>query len=192
MSDQDIVSSVYDGGGAKGITWGDVAGQFVDGTITRIRQVQDKDFNTEEPAVWSDGSPKMVVILTLQTTLEDDDEDDGRRDVWLRGNQHTAFRDALQDAFRPLKRKPTDSDIIGARFYLKLTKREPSSKKGGAMRKIFQAKIWPKSVTTDVFEEGQTQAQQPAQPPATQAQQQQAKPAAQPTSVTANGEEIPF
>ena len=191
--EQDIVSSVYDGGGARGITWGDAIGQSIDGKITRIRQIQDKDFVTEQPATWKDGSPKMVVILTLQTTLEEDDEDDGRRDVYLRSNQHTAFREALQEAFRPLGRKPRDADIIGARFYMKLTERKASSMKGGSPRKIFQAKIWPNSVTTDVFDEGQAEtkpAQQPAatQQPAKQAQQQPA----QPTQVTANGKEIPF
>ena len=135
-----VLGGIYEGGGAKPMSWPTV-GTSVEGEVVGIRQVQATDYKTKEPETWGDGSPKMIPIVCVQTDLQEDAEDDGRRDIYLRAGSYTAFREALRKAFRT---KPEDDDIIGAVLKLQFHKEVPST--GGAPRKVFRARITPKPV----------------------------------------------
>jgi hypothetical protein len=173
----DIVSGIYEGGGAKPVSWGSEPGQYVEGTIVGIRSKQCEVFGKDGILeTWPSGEPKMTPIVTVQTETFEDDDDDGKRDVYLRSNQYTAFSQALREAF---KRKPDDGDVIGCQFKIKLMRLQPGSK-GGNPRKIFQAKIWPKSIAGDAFDEGGGQGGETTQTAAPT--QQQAPAAAQPAA----------
>src|SRR5262249_1857423 len=120
-----VVSDIYDGGGAKPVSWGEV-GETIEGEILAIRTKQLPKFGTEAPETWDDGSPKFTPIVTVQTTDGDDEgEDDGKRDIYLRSNAYTAFGKALREAF---KSKPEDGDLIGCHLKIQFFKTEKSGK----------------------------------------------------------------
>lgn len=141
-----VVSDIYEGGGAKPVSWVEV-GETVEGEILAIRTRQLPKFGTEIPETWDDGSPKLTPIVTLQTTEGDDEsEDDGKRDIYLRSNAYTAFGKALREAF---KTKPEDSDLIGCHLKIQFFKTEKSGK--GQPRKLFRARITRKSVASEAW-----------------------------------------
>jgi hypothetical protein len=134
-----VLDSIYEGGGAKPMNWPTV-GTTIAGTVVGIREIQATNYKTKQPECWPDGSPKMVPILTVQTELQDDADDDGRRDVYLRGNMFTVFREVLKKVF---PKKPSDDDIKGASFKMQFFKTAPSSG-GGEPRKLFRCLLEPK------------------------------------------------
>jgi hypothetical protein len=141
-----VIGDMYQGNGAKPISWEEV-GQTIEGEIENIRSKQLTKFGTEIPETWDDGSPKQTPILTVITAARDDEDDDGRRDVYLRSNAYTAFGKALREAFRS---KPEDSDIIGCTIKLQFFSTEKSGK--GQPRKLFRCRITRKSATADAWD----------------------------------------
>lgn len=85
------------GGGspsAKFTTYGDTVG----GVITEEPQVQQQtDIKDGTPLVWQDGSPRMQMVVTVQTQLRDPaiDEDDGKRRIFVRGQMRNAVQQAV-------------------------------------------------------------------------------------------------
>lgn len=65
----------------------DNPGDFVQGTVLDLAEVQQTDLQSGQPAFWDDGKPKMMYRVTLQTELRDpaNPADDGKRTVYLRG-----------------------------------------------------------------------------------------------------------
>lgn len=73
-------------GGGK--SWSPEAiGDKISGTIIKIERKQQTDFQTRAPITWDDGSPRMQTVVTLQTELKDDADDDGVRALWLKGGK---------------------------------------------------------------------------------------------------------
>lgn len=64
----------------------------VTGTIIDSKLRQQTDFQTGAPQYWNDGSPKMMLQVSLQTSLQDDQDDAGVRNIYLRGGNFTATR----------------------------------------------------------------------------------------------------
>jgi hypothetical protein len=73
-------------GGSK--SWKPDMGDEIEGTIVTIKRVQQTDFQTGEPLTWSDGGARMQTVIDLQTDDRNDDDDDGRRSVWLKGGNN--------------------------------------------------------------------------------------------------------
>lgn len=75
-------------------------GTTVTGTILDVERKQATDPANNTPQTWDDGNPKMQGIITLQTTLREDAEDDGRRTVYIKmwGLQKQALMAASQAA----------------------------------------------------------------------------------------------
>jgi hypothetical protein len=73
-------------------------GDTVTGTICEAPEVrQQTDISTGQPVHWPSGDPKMQLIVTLQTTLRDDPDDDGKRRVYVKGKSLTeAVREAVR------------------------------------------------------------------------------------------------
>lgn len=152
-----VVSEIYDGGGAKPVSWQEV-GETIEGEILAIRTKQLPKFGTEIPETWDDGSPKFTPIITVQTTEGDDEgEDDGKRDIYLRSNAYTAFGKALREAF---KSKPDDSDLVGCHLKIQFFKTEKSGK--GQPRKLFRARITRKSATSEAWDDAAPKEASPA------------------------------
>lgn len=76
-------------------------GDSVTGTITGSREVPATDFGTGKPTLSKfTGQQLKKTVITLQTTLRDDADDDGQRSVWIKqwGDQARAFGAAVRDA----------------------------------------------------------------------------------------------
>lgn len=106
MSDMTDVNAFLQSQGAKAFPFASV-GDVVSGTIVSAAVRQQTDIDTGEPQTWRDGSPKNMLVVTLQTDLQEDENDDGVRSLYLRGGNYevqdgkgasglTAFRDALK------------------------------------------------------------------------------------------------
>jgi hypothetical protein len=83
------------------ISW-DVTPPFeVSGVIVKQEMAQVLNYDTKKPETWDDGRPKKKVIITLKTTLGDnDDTDDGLRAIHVRNPSalFAAIRDAIREA----------------------------------------------------------------------------------------------
>lgn len=134
-----IAADMYEGGGAKGVSWPRI-GTTVEGAIVAIRSKQLPKFGTQTPEVWEDGTAKMTPIVTVQTEVREDADDDGRRDIYLRGGAFTAFRAALREAYRSA---PSDGDLVGATLKMRYASDQKSGK--GQPRKVFLCRLTPRA-----------------------------------------------
>ena len=77
-------------------------GDTVTGVIEKIETTQVNDFQTKQPAFWNDGSPRLQVLVTIDTGIIDPnvEDDDGRRTVYIKGwgVQRRAWLQALHNA----------------------------------------------------------------------------------------------
>src|SRR5690554_2646854 len=88
------------GSGIKSIKWKDhQIGHTVIGTICEPPKVEQmKKYQSDELDFWPSGDPKMQIIVTLQTGLRDDGEDDGRRRLYIEFWMMSPVRDAVKAA----------------------------------------------------------------------------------------------
>lgn len=116
---QDEVRSYLLGGEGKPFPFDNV-GDTVTGTIKTFEMRQQTDFDTGKPSFWDDGKPKRMLVVTLQTELQEDAEDDGVRVIYARGGNHqvasgkgAAMSVAIRDA---MKRASTTEFEVGAKM----------------------------------------------------------------------------
>jgi hypothetical protein len=102
------------GGGGKAAKF-DSIGDTVEGTITDAQITQQTDMETNQPLTWPDGSPRMQLVVTLQTTERIDDNDDGIRRIYAKGGRYevaegtgTSLKDAIADAVRKADARSLD------------------------------------------------------------------------------------
>ena len=134
-----VLDQMYEGGGAKPFSFRAV-GDCVEGPIESIRTKQLTEFGTDRPETWPNGDAKMTPIVTVKTDRQEEADDDGRRDLYLRAGAFSAFGQALREAYPS---KPGDSELIGATLKIQFHATEPS--RYGTPRKMFRAKITPSS-----------------------------------------------
>ena len=140
-----IASKLQEGGGHKGVKFDEV-GQSYTGTLHQLREQQDTDYATGEPLYWVDrkqsmtrsDEPVMTVILTLQTELNDGEDENGRednglRDVYCRSGLHTA----LQQALRQMPKGVSDEDLIGCKVTVTFDHDVPHSNPRFNARKVY-------------------------------------------------------
>lgn len=79
------------GGGGESFPF-DHVGDEVEGFIQDMTTRQGTDMQTQEPDWWDEAKtrPKMLTVLTLQTTIRDNPKDDGMRTVTLSGSKKPA------------------------------------------------------------------------------------------------------
>lgn len=85
------------GGGAVSAKF-DQKGTMIQGEIVSSEVRQQTEYKTKEPMVWKDGSPRMQLVVTVQTAEFEDAEDDGRRRVFVKGAMAAAVRSAVLEA----------------------------------------------------------------------------------------------
>lgn len=129
--------------GAKAFPF-EAIGDQVTGTIIDAKPRQQTNMETGEPEFWRDGSPKMLLVVTLQTTLADDATDDGIRSLWLRGGNYSAKRGSGTSgltAFRDAIKKATGKAEIEAGATLTFTHSGlgEASSKGFSAPKLYEA-----------------------------------------------------
>ncbi len=94
------IDSALHGGSKSFFNLHSEPGDTVTGTITKVDVKQVTNYKTKEPEFFPSGDPKKQVILTLQTSLREDADDDGKRSVYipLWGGKKAALADAMRAA----------------------------------------------------------------------------------------------
>jgi len=149
-------------GGAKAAKF-EALTDMVTGTVTDLSVQQQTSMDDNTPLTWSDGSPRMQLVVTLQTDERsaDDDNDDGLRRVFAKGGRFEvaegsgqSMKDAIRDA---VKRSGEKNIEEGGKLTVAFTGKGKATNRGYAAPKLFKAKYEPpvKSVNLgdNIFDE---------------------------------------
>lgn len=118
-------------------------GDSVTGIITFKELRQQTDPDTREAVYWEDGRPKMQVVAHLQTTLAEDEEDDGLRSVYIRANVRAAVQAALKEA------KAQDIELGGLLTLTYVSTDKPKNKAWSGRKNYTAQYIPPGDVSED-------------------------------------------
>lgn len=132
------------GGGGKSASFENI-GDTVTGTIVSTEVQQQTDISDGKPLTWDNGDPRMQLVVRLQTTARDDDDDDGIRAVYVRGSKRAGSRslhDAVASAVRASGAKGLEA---GGTLTVTHTGTEPSATRGFNPRKLYSATYKPPS-----------------------------------------------
>lgn len=150
MNERDEINDFLMGSGAVAFPF-DNLGDSVTGTIVEMKKVQQTDMETKAPAYWDNGDPKMMLRVTLQTELQDNDDDEGYRSVYLRGGNPKAVKGSGTSSLQAVKdavRKSGAADGIQPGGTLTLTYSGEGERKNRAFNppKLYQAEYQANSL----------------------------------------------
>ena len=155
MSD---VNDFLFGGGGKAAKF-EALGDMVSGTITDCKISQQTSMEDNTPLTWSDGSPRMQLVVTLQTDEKVDGEDDGVRRIYAKGGNFEvaegsgkSMKDAIGEAVKAAGAKSLEE---GAKLSVAHTGLAKKVNRGYSAAKLYKAKYEaPKAsvAAEDIFE----------------------------------------
>lgn len=73
-------------------------GDIAKGPIVSLDMQQQRDFNTGVGLTWDNGDPKQQLRVVLATDQRDNDQDNGQRAIYVKGQMQQAVRDAIKKA----------------------------------------------------------------------------------------------
>lgn len=73
-------------------------GDKVVGIIRSMEMRQQTDIKSGTPKTWDNGDPMMQMVVVLETDERDDEEDDGMRTLYVKGQMQRAVGDAVRKA----------------------------------------------------------------------------------------------
>ena len=82
------------GGGAKSATFPTV-GTTYEGIIVHLDKRPETEYQSKRVKTWDDGNVREQLVVTIQTDARSDEDDDGRRSVYVKGAMLTALRKAV-------------------------------------------------------------------------------------------------
>lgn len=133
------------GGSGKAASFDEI-GDTVEGDITDAVVNQQTDMETQAPLTWSDGSPRMQLVVTLQTDDKSAD-DDGLRRIFAKGGKYevdsgtgTSMKDAIGDAIKKAGAKSLD---VGGRLKVGYTGVGKKTNRGFSAPKLYRATYSP-------------------------------------------------
>lgn len=175
------------GGGGVSATF-ETLGDSISGTIASTEVRQQTDMKTGALETWDNGDPKMQLVVTLQTALRDPSiaNDDGKRNVYIKGSKKPGSQSAHDAVATAVKAAGASNLAIGGTLTLQYVGSVPSETKGFNDRKLWAASyVAPAAGFLGV-------AQPVAAPAVAQPVQQVAQPApvAQPVAVPAAVQQI--
>lgn len=142
----DDVNAFLKGQGSKAFSFENI-GDEVSGEIVAMDKRQQTDMQTGEPKTFPSGEPMWVVVITLQTELQDDESDDGTRTYWARGGNYTAQSgkgSSSLTALRDALRKSGAHDLeIGGWLSAAYTGTGKASAKGFSAPKLYTCEYKP-------------------------------------------------
>lgn len=135
-------------------------GTMVDGMIESMEVRNQTDIKTGEVQTWNDGNVKKQLVVTLQTDQFDDDDDDGLRRVFVKGQMSKALRDAV--------RKTGERGIAdGGRLAVKYVGDGEQAQRGFSPPKQYQVSYQaPAPQPVSIGEDGEFNYEGEAPPPA--------------------------
>lgn len=127
-------------GGAATISFaadkGYVKGTFRGGQVISKKIAPQTKMGTNEIITWQDGSPREQMVLTLQTAERADPQDDGQRQIFIKGDAVRACREALGSV--------KANDIEPGGWYYQAWVDEKAAKQAGYNpQKIFKVQYAP-------------------------------------------------
>ena len=120
-------------------------GDAFTGTITDLRTVQVRSYDSGEPEFWDDGKPKLQIEVTLATDYLDPtlDDDDGTRRVYLFGQKLAAAKQEMKSkGFSKLEK--------GMAFTISWVGEKPASNKKYNNVKLYEISLDPATSNPDV------------------------------------------
>lgn len=130
------------GGGGKAFKFEEI-GDTVEGVIEDIQVAQQTSMEDNTPLSWPDGSPRMQLIITLQTDLHEGDDDDGQRKLYAKGGKYevssgtgTSLKDAIADAVKKAGAKSIDA---GGKLKVGYSGEGKRTNRGFSPPKLFRA-----------------------------------------------------
>lgn len=119
------------GGSKSAFTSDSLPGDTITGAVVSVDYKQVNDFNTGEPAYFPSGDPKMQFIIVIQTDQRDDEDDDGRRTIYIPawGSKKQALVDAMRaEEMRKASEAFATGNIFTATFVEELQKQNPQTR----------------------------------------------------------------
>jgi hypothetical protein len=161
----------------------DHIGASVTGKVAGMEEVQQTDMQSGEPAFWSNGQPKIMYRLDLQTDLGDGPDDDGKRSVYLKGSRKRDSGSSLAAVLEAV-RSATGSTAIAVGGTLTLTYAADGEQthRGYNPPKLYTAQYSAPSMELDAAQPAPVPPVQQAPAPAAQQVQTPVQPAQQPAA----------
>ena len=117
-------------------------GDVAVGYITHYEMRQQTDIKTGAPKTWDDGNPMMQLVVTIDTETREDEDDDGVRTVYIKGQMQKAVSDAI--------RKAGEHGLgIGGKLGIKYVSTAAPKQRGFNGAKQYSAKYEPPTVGVD-------------------------------------------
>ena len=119
------------GGSKSAFTSDSLPGDTITGTVVSVDYKQVNDFNTGEPAYFPSGDPEMQFVIVIQTDQRDDEDDDGRRTIYIPawGSKKQALVDAMRaEGMRKASEAFATGNIFTATFVEELQKQNPQTR----------------------------------------------------------------
>ena len=152
------------GGGGKSASF-ETIGDTITGTILSADVKQQTDIKDGSLKTWDNGDPIMQLVVSLQTSLRDDEDDDGARAVYVKGSKKAGSRslhDAVAQAVRASGAKGLE---VGGTLTVTHDGTEASKTRGYNDRKLYSAQyVAPDKVAQAAGFLGTEQAPAPVQP----------------------------
>ena len=123
------------GGGKAAFNKDSMPGTIVTGTVVDIKTRQKKEYGTGKPMFSQKGNPKYEALITVQTSLQEAPDDDGRRTIYI--NMWGVQQDAIRKACEAAKCEgPVEGDTFTA-TYVGLGQAQP----GMSAPKLYEYRI---------------------------------------------------
>ena len=123
------------GGGKAAFNKDSMPGTIVTGTVVDIKTQQKKEYGTGKPMFSQKGNPKYEALITVQTSLQEAPDDDGRRTIYI--NMWGVQQDAIRKACEAAKCEgPVEGDTFTA-TYVGLGQAQP----GMSAPKLYEYRI---------------------------------------------------
>lgn len=146
MTTPSDISTFLMGGGTTSAKF-ETIGDRVSGEILSVEVTQQTDLDGN-PKFWDNGKPMEQLVVVLQTDERNDEEDDGRRAVYLKGsNKHASSRKAAADAVKEAGAKSLE---VGGTFALAYIGDGEPTKRGFSAPKLYQAAYKPPVAGVDL------------------------------------------
>ena len=145
------------GGGKAAFNKDSMPGTTVTGTVVDIKTRQKKEYGTGKPMFSQKGNPKYEALITVQTSLQEAPDDDGRRTIYI--NMWGVQQDAIRKACEAAKCEgPVEGDTFTA-TYVGLGQAQP----GMSAPKLYEYRIDHKPPVSFTQPAGGTQQPTPQQ-----------------------------
>lgn len=139
-------NSLLTGGGGRSAKF-ENPGDIVAGEVTALRTTQQTDIDGT-PKFWDNGDPRWQVVVSLQTGLTEDADDDGIRNLYVKGGMKTpTMQKAVSDALRGAGVKILEE---GGRLEVAFIGLGTPSKPGLSAPKQYAARYTPPSAAVNL------------------------------------------